>query len=217
MNRESLYLELGSIDDDLILEAADARGADKHRTNFVRVLSAAACLCLICTAGHLALRRDVVYFNAGDAPIASKLVVPMDENTTVLTMTEKALLAYYGLAQLPDTLAGLYRAGQSQYSLYRDAENVICDTNVLRYHAAGGEQTLTITLTKAEPGEDSRSKGEKRSRIDGVSVMLAADERAASVYWAELSCRDVYLRIVANGMDEPQFVDAVRALIRSQK
>lgn len=216
MNRESLYLELGKLDDDLIQEAAEARGQNRHRIALVRVLSAAACLCLICTAAIFALRRDVVYFNTAGAPIASKLLVPIDEHTTVLTMTEEELFAYYGLAQFPDTLAGLHRMGQAQYYLYRDAESVIYDTNILRYHADDGEQTLTITLTKDEPGEDSLPETEKRSRIDGVSVMLAVDDRAALVYWAELWEKDVYLRIVAHGMDETKFVDAIRAIIRSQ-
>lgn len=217
MNRESLYLELGGIDDDLILEAADARGAGKRWINFVRVLSAAACLCLICASAFVVLRRDVVHFNEADAPIASKVHIPMDEHTTVLSLTEAEMLAYYGLAQFPDTLAGLRRVELAPYYLYQNAEDVIYDTNVLRYRTDDDGQSLSITLAKEDTLLPAQTESLQRSRLDGTVLTLAVANGASTpVYWAELDCGEVSLRIVAHGMDEASFTDALRAIIRSQ-
>lgn len=215
MNREALYLEIGNIDDDLILEAGEARGRQKSGISFVRFAGIAACLCLICAAVLFGISGDTVYFNEAEAPIAAKVLDPADENTTILTLNYQELLGYYGLAPLPDALCGLHRLEQSQYYVYQDSGNARYDTNVLQYRSADGGQTLSVVIAKEDPYYKTQGTGLKQSRIEGVPVVLAAAENG--VYWAEMDYQGVNLRIVAWGIDEAVFANIVREIIRTQK
>ncbi len=164
MNSESFYLEIGNIDDDLILEAA----------------------------------------------------------TTIITLTYQELFDYYELEQFPDMLSNLHRVEVINYFIYQDSESVIYDTNVLQYKSADGEQTLSIVITKEDSNYSAFEEHVKQSRIDGVPLVLAKSEELAegqkqSVYWAEISNQEVYLRIVSHGMDEASFTNIIRELIKSQK
>lgn len=213
MNGRTLYLEIGSIDDDLILEASEARGRKIRKFPVTRLAGLAACLCLICAAALFGMNRDVVRYNEAPAPLASKLLVPSDENTTVFALTYPELFGHYGLEPFPDALGGLQRLEQSRYYVYRTAENAVYDTNILNYRSGDGEQTLTILLSTGEP-EDGGEEGLKKSRIDGLSVVLGAAEGPAQpVYWAELCDQGVFLRMAASGMDEDSFTDLIREIV----
>ena len=218
MNRESFYLELGSIDDDLIQEASEAHGHKVHRIDLIRLAGIAACLCLICTAVLFNTRRDVIYYNEASAPYTSKVLVPSDENTTVFTLTYQELFDHYGLEPFPDVLSGLQRLEQAHYYVYQSSENTTYDTNILNYHSDDGKQTLTIVLSK-NGSEPAAQQGMKRSRIGGTSLVLAVSNTppAQTVYWAEICGQEVYFRIVASGMDESLFTDIVREIVPLQK
>lgn len=220
MNRKSLYLEIGNIDDDLILEASEAQGHRVRKINFVRLAGMAACLCLICTAVFFGMHRDVVYYNTASAPLASKVLVPSDENTTVLTLTYEELFDYYALEPFPDSLSGLLRVEQPHYYVYKSSESTIYDTNILNYRSTDGEQTLSILLSKAEP--DERQENLKESRIDGISFVLAVSNTSAKkptqpTYWAEICDQGVFLRVVSSGIDESSFTDIIREIIQFQE
>lgn len=218
MNGKSFYLEIGNIDDDLIQEASEARGHKVRKINFVRLASMAACLCLICTAMFFGMHRDVIYYNEAPAPLTSKVLVPSDENTTVLALTYQELFAYYGLEPFPDELSELQRIEQKQFFLYQSPENEIYDTNILNYRSEDGMKTLSIMIKKGEADEAVPKKDIRKSRVDGVSFVLAMSENTAQpVYWAELYHGDVTIRIISSGMDEKAFTNLIREVIQCQK
>ena len=222
MNSKSFYLEIGNIDDDLIQEASEARGHKVRKINFIRLASMAACLCLICTAMLFGMHRDVIYYNEAPAPLTSKVLVPSDENTTVLKLNYQELFAHYGLDPLPDMLSGLQRIEQSYYFVYQSSENEIYDTNILNYRSDDGKQTLSIVLAKDEQDHIIEENNAKLSKIDGVSLMLAVTEKPAdssvqAVYWAKIHTHGVLLRVVSSGMDELAFTNLIRELIKCQK
>lgn len=220
MKRESFYLEIGNIDDDLICEAENARGHKNHRNYVYYFAGIAACLCLICGGVLYSMQRDVIHYNTATISMASsKVVIP--EGTTVRTLTYAELLDYYGLQAFPDTLSGLYRSERSGFYIYENAGEIIFDENVLQYASADGQQTVTITIATDEYCVVSDKAAEK-SRIDGVSMVLAASENAAGesgqkLYRAEICRNGVYLRAVSYGMEEDTFIKVVRELIESQK
>lgn len=219
MNSKSFYLEIGNIDDDLIQEASEARGHKVRKINFVRLASMAACLCLICTAMLFGMHRDVIYYNEAPAPLTSKVLVPSDENTTVLKLTYQELFSYYGLEPFPDVLSGLRRLEQTYYFVYQSSENTIYDTNILNYRSDDGKQTLSIVLSKDELGDTIEEGDVKKSKIDGVSLVLAVSEKptedsSQSIYWAKIHNQGVFLRVVSSGMDETAFTNLIRELIQ---
>lgn len=219
MNSKSFYLEIGNIDDDLIQEASEARGHKVRKINFVRLASMAACLCLICTAMLFSVHRDVIYYNEAPAPITSKVLVPSDENTTVLKLTYPKLFSYYGLEPFPDVLSDLRRLEQTYYFVYQSSENTIYDTNILNYRSDDGKQTLSIVLSKDELDDTIEEGDVKKSKIDGVSLVLAVSEKptkdsSQSIYWAKIHNQGVFLRVVSSGMDETTFTNLIRELIQ---
>lgn len=219
MNSKSFYLEIGNIDDDLIQEASEARGHKVRKINFVRLASMAACLCLICTAMLFGMHRDVIYYNEAPAPLTSKVLVPSDENTTVLKLTYQELFSYYGLEPFPDVLSGLRRLEQTYYFVYQSSENTIYDTNILNYRSDDGKQTLSIVLSKDELDDTIEEGDVKKSKIDGVSLVLAVSEKptedsSQSIYWAKIHNQGVFLRVVSSGMDETAFTNLIRELIQ---
>lgn len=218
MNREAFYLEIGNIDDDLIQEAGEAHRGNTRRINWLRLAGMAACLCAVCFAVIFGLQREVIYYNQALAPIAEKVLVPSDENTTVLMLTYQELFDYYGMELLPDVLSGMRRTEQTNYFVYQSSENTIYDTNILNYYSDDGKQSLSVMIAKN--GSDSAIYEEdiRRSRIDGTSVMLAVSESdEPPVYWAEICGRTVSVRVISSGMDEAAFTESVRELIRYLK
>lgn len=219
MKRESFYLEIGNIDDDLICEAENARGYKNRRSYVYYFAGIAACLCLICGGMLYSTQRDVIRYNTATISASSKVVIP--EGTTMRNLTYAELLDYYGLQEFPDTLSGLCRTGRSVFSVYENAGDIIFDENVLQYASADGQQTVTVTIATDEYCVVSDKSAEK-SRIDGMSLVLAVSENAAGksgeyLYRAEIFDEGVYLRVVSYGMDEEEFIKIVRELIKSQK
>lgn len=207
MNRETLYLEIGNIDDDLILEASAACGRRHFRGGALRL---AACLCLICTAILWGMHREFIRYNEAPAPITAKVVAPSDGNTSILTLTYEELFDHYGVDPLPDTLAGLVRQEREHYFVYRSADGTVCDTNVITYCAEDGTQTLTILLST----EDLQTKDLERSRISGISLVLGVDTSTAQpICWAELSKGGIFLRAVSSGVEEAAFTGLIRELL----
>ena len=219
MNRESFYLEIGNIDDDLIQEAVEAHGQKTHRVSFIQLAGIAACLCLICTAVLFGMRRDVVYYNEALAPLTAKVLVPSDETTEVLTLTDQELFDYYGLEPFPDVLAGLKRLEQTYFYVYQSLKDTIYDTNVLNYCSDDGKQTLTIMISKNGTEPVAQQQNMKKSRIDGTPVVLAVSNAPSGLTdcWAEICNQDIYFRIVASGMDESSFTDIIREIVQLQQ
>ena len=219
MNRESFYLEIGSIDDDLIQEASEAHGHKVHRIGLIRLAGIAACLCLVCAAVLLNMRGDVIYYNEAPAPLTAKVLVPSDETTVVLTLTYQELFDYYGLEPFPDVLSGLQRLEQTYFYVYRSPKDTIYDTNVLNYYSDDGKQTLTIVISKNGSEPAAQQQNMKKSRIDGTPVVLAVSDTpsGATDCWAEICGQDIYFRVVASGMDESSFTDIIREIVQLQQ
>lgn len=213
MNREELYKEIGYIDDDLI-EAAN--NAWKNNI-FYYIAGIAACFCLICSGLVLGLQRDSINFNEIPVPMSSKMVVPSDENTQIVSMTYQDLLAYLGMEQLPDTLGeDLIREKQSFFSRYQDQEgNVLFDTNNIYYHSTKGSKTLSVTFSKVNESSLDFNGEARRSKIAGVPMMLAAFSINAdyTIYWAKLEINDVSIMIVADGFIKDEFVNVIKEFV----
>lgn len=222
MNPKSFYLEIGNIDDDLIQEASESRGHSFRKITFARLAGVAACLCLLCAAVFFGMQRDIIYYNEAPSPLASKVLVPSDETTAVLQLTDQELFAYYGLQPFPDVLSGLQRSKQKDYFVYQSSENTIYDTNILTYRSDDGNQTLSVVLSKNGSDDTVEEGNVKKSMIDGVSLVLAVSEKptessAQPIYWAKIHKQGVFLRVVSSGMDETAFTNIIRELIQCQK
>ncbi|MBQ8837330.1 MAG: hypothetical protein IJ002_07490 [Clostridia bacterium] len=215
MKRESLYLEIGNIDDDLIEAACAQRKSKKGRINFARFVGAAACFCIICIAAFSAFQKDSIYFNEIEVSSASKVKIPSDENTTVITPNYEELFDYYGITKFPDTLACMQRIEQKSYFIYQNLGGIIYDTNFLQYMSFDGKQTLTVAIAKEE--FDIQTEDAKLSKIYGVPLTMGvSDGSAQPTYFAEVCIREVYLHITARGVDESAFVDIIREIIKLQ-
>ncbi|MBP3475363.1 MAG: hypothetical protein J6K48_03465 [Lachnospiraceae bacterium] len=217
MNQKEFYQEIGNIDDDLI-QAANKDYGLKHNVRVLyRIAWAAACLCLICGGILFGLQKDTLYINDISIPMASKVIVPTDENTKIIPMTYQELLAYYGMEQLPDSLGEeLTREEQSYFVLYKDQEdNVLCDTNILYYNSSDNSMTLSITLAKANEPSNTFHGDIKRSKINGVSMILASTDQTA--YWASFKLNDISFKITSYGLNEESFLNIVKEFIRFVK
>lgn len=207
MKRESLYLEIGNIDDDLVEEAFEAKANKKSRINFARFVGTAACICLICTASVFWLQRDIVRFNTSDISASSKVFIP--SNADIRTLSEEELFDYYGIEQFPNSISDMQKYEQRDYFIYYDAEDVVYDTNVLNYASADGKQSMSVTIAKV--GFFPQLDDFELSRIDGVSLLLAVSE---DVYRAKLYKSETSLSIVSHGMDEQEFINTIREVIK---
>lgn len=217
MNRKAFYREIGDIDDDLIQAAAKAQG-QKHNVRILyRIAGIAACFCVICGGILFGLQKDTLYINDIPVPMTSKVIVPADENTEIVPMTYQELLAYYGMEQLPDAFGEeLTRTEQSYFVLYRDqAGDVLCDTNILYYNSSDNSKTLSITFAKAEELSNPLRGDIKRSKMDGVSMVLASTDQAA--YWASFKLNGTSIKITSYGLNEKDFIDTIKELIRFVK
>lgn len=217
MTSKQLYHAIGDIDDSLIQAAAEVHGPQRTVRTFYCLAGIAACLCLLCGGLLLGLRRDVLYINELSVPLASKVLLPADETAALVPMTYAELLAYYGLEPLPDALGqDLLREDRSYFALYQDqAGRVLYDTNSLYYSSRDGSRSVSLTLARAEELSASLPKELKRSRIGGVSVLLASKDQAA--YLAGFSRDGLSVQIVAYGLSESDFIDLVKELLRFVK
>ena len=216
MNSKSFYLEIGNIDDDLILEAGTGKAAVKRGKKILRFAGLAACICLICTALLYTLHRDVIYFNEANIPLTAKIRIPESENVTLLSMTEQELWDYYGLEPFPDKFNDLQAEKQTSYYIYLDGENILYDANTLQYMSGGGERMLFITIAKETLPNSLREENLGASRIEDVSLLLASSADQP-VCLAEMEIHGAHLRITSYGMDENVFVDLIREVIRKQR
>lgn len=220
MNREMLYREISNIDDDLI-EAANAAPEHYKRPILSRIAGIAACLCLICVGIFYSLQRDAIYINEMPIPAISKAVVPDGETAEPVFLTYQELLAYYGLAQLPDAFGEtLIKAEQSHFALYRDQQGeILYDTNRLYYSSIDGSKTLQIVLTKNAEDPHSFCQDIRLSKIDGITVQLAvsSNDNGYRAYWAALKANDLSVQIVSDGLREAEFIHTVKALVRVLK
>lgn len=217
MNREAFYREIGNIDDDLIQAANDAQGQIHKKNRFYRIAGIAACFCLICGSILFGLQKNTIYINEISAPMASKVIVPADENINIVSMTYQELLAYYGMEQLPDTFGeDLIRTEQTYFVLYQNQDGtVLYDANILYYNSIDRSKTLSITFAKAEEYLDVSNENIRKSKIDGVSMVLATSSKNNNhtVYWATFKLNDVSVKIISDGLSQDEFIDIIKDLI----
>lgn len=210
MNAKELYLAIGQIDDDLILDASAARGKrQKPVPRFWRI-AAAACLCMVLFGGYLRFFGSVVVWNAGVTEYAAKYTIP--EGSGVQSLSADALADYYHIT-LPDTLDDLSRISAAA-QIYTDAQgSVVYDRNVFHYESADGSKELNLTLSRVSsaPG----SSGETTSRIRGVPVTLTEDTSVPgylllSARWEQ---NGTSIRLSAEGLNQDELITVLKQLI----
>lgn len=76
MNAKELYLAVGQIDDELILEANEQPAGKRRQVIRRWALAAAACVCLVAGGVCLQLFSTSVIWNAGRAETVSKASIP---------------------------------------------------------------------------------------------------------------------------------------------
>lgn len=225
MKKDILYKEIGNIDDDLILEAAEARVKKRNRQILYRFAGIAACFCVICGGILLGTQRDTIYMNETQRPMISKVVVPDAETSEIVQMDYQELLAYYEMEEMPDTLGSdtdepFTKTDQSFFVLYRDLENnIIYDTNNLYYTNTDNTKTLSITLAKVKEIPSVSSEDMKPSKIGGVETMLGAASNGTgyTAYWAEFKLNDISVKVISDGLAEDAFIDVITEFIQILK
>ena len=218
MNSETFYKEIGNIDDDLIQAASEAHGRKRRFTVFYGIAGIAACLCLIFGGLFFVSKKDVIYINDISSPMTNaKLIVPSTEGTKTVVMTYQELLSYYGTERLPNELEnGLDMTKQSYFAIYRDQTgNVISDTNILYYNSADGSKGLSVTLARFDKLPEIPDNDIKQSKLDGVSVVLASADRAE--YFAGFRLNNISINITSSGLNEEDFINAVKEIIKALK
>lgn len=211
MNRKTLYLAIGDVDDDLIAEASRAGGRRTGRARVIRWGSIAACLLLICAGALFGVRRDVIVYNNASTLADSKVFVPSD--AVAVTMDEGELWTHYGLKEFPARLGDMDREEEGFFVIYRVGEQVVQDANTVYYRSEDGTRSLSVTLKTAE--SQTWAEGLTVSEIDGVPLLLGISEDS-SVCWAEMYLGEVRVRIRAYGVKTDAFTAVLREWIRSQ-
>lgn len=205
MNNRALYLAIGEIDDELILDADRPAGA--RRPSYLRWGALAACLLLVVTGLFLARSGgDAVYFNSltPPPPVGAKV------QGEVEFLSDQEAVDYYGVA-LPDALGGLPREGRVLFAVYRQSDgSVTWDENRVEY--GQGDKGVSLSLSKAVPPFPESGRDGRLSRLEGVSVLLSFD---GATYWAELEQNGTTLRIFARGLDQEEFLDVVRDILHA--
>jgi len=204
MNNRALYLAIGEIDDELILDA-DRPAAGARRPSYLRWGALAACL-LLAMAGLLFFRPggDQVYFNSLTPP--PSVTAKVQGEAELLSYQEA--MDYYGIV-LPDALGDLSRQEQALFAVCRQADgSVTWDENRVEY--GQGDRRVTVALSKAVLPFPESGQGGKLSTLQGVSVMLST---ADSQHWAQFQQKDVIFRVFSQGLNQDQFLDVVRAIL----
>ena len=210
MNARELYLTIGQIDDDLILNANAERSNRQKPVLRFRVIAAAACLCMVLFGGYLRFFGSVVVWNEGNMEYAAKSTIP--ENSTVQNLSMETLSDYYHIT-LPDALGELSRMSEDA-QIYTDAQgDVVYDRNVFRYESADESKKLNLTLSRVT--SEPESSGERLSRIQGVSVTLTEDTSIPgylllSAQWKQ-DGTTIYL--AAEGLTQDELVSILKELI----
>ena len=81
MNAKELYLTIGQISDDLILDADTEHGKKKKPTIRFWAIATAACFCLMLGSGYLHFFGTSAVWNTGTIEFVSKVSIP--ENSTI--------------------------------------------------------------------------------------------------------------------------------------
>lgn len=210
MNAKELYLTIGQIDDSLILDANAEHGKRQAPVLRFRMIAAAACLCVVLLGGYLRFFGSVVVWNTGSMEYAAKSTIP--ENSTVQNLSMEALSDYYHIT-LPDALGELSRMS-ADAQIYTDAQGgVVYDRNVFRYESADESKKLNLTLSRVSSEPESR--GERLSRIQGVSVTLIEDTSIPgylrlSAQWEQ---DGTSVQLSAEGLNQDELIAVLKQLI----
>ncbi len=213
MNAKELYLAIGKIDDDLILEAG--RTAEKKKKRVIMKLTAMAVgICLLAGGGYAGYMDHYVVWNQEETGFVGKAAVPVDG--IIKTLTKEEGEAYYGIPALPEDLGGDLQSTGISFIILKDTQGkVIYDRNLIRYESSDGLKGINLTLSRISAGEEENGKM-KKSHIRQKSVMLTETDLGNGNWLLEAKwetngtsfCAD------ADGMDKTQFLSLLRELIR---
>lgn len=212
MNAKELYLAIGQIDDELILEANEQPAGKRRQVIRRWALAAAACVCLVAGGVCLQLFSTSVIWNAGRAETVSKASIP--EQSVMQPLTPEELPDYYQLA-LPETLDGdLFRVDGGP-ALYTDGQGlVLYDRNVICYESADGTKSVSLTLSRVSGVQQEQAGA--ASRIRGVPVVLTQDDSIPGyvLLGAAWEQRGTTVRLSAEGLEQAELVSVLKELIR---
>ena len=210
MNAKELYLTIGQISDDLILDANEKCNKKKKPVLHLWMAAAAACLCLVCCGGYLHFFGTVAVWNTGATEYVAKFSIP--ENSTVQDLSMEGLADYYHIT-LPDALGDLSRR-PADVRIYTDADGrVLYDRNVFRYENADGSKGANLTLLRVS--STPQNDGEKASRIRGTSVTLMEDTSIPSylLLSAQWEQDGTTVHLAAEGLTQDELVAILKELI----
>ena len=210
MNAKELYLTIGQIDDDLILDASAEHGKRQRPVPRFWSIAAAACLCMVLFGGYLRFFGTVVVWNAGVTEYAVKFAIP--EDSSAQSLSADALTDYYHIP-LPDTLDDLSGIS-ADARIYTDAQgSVVYDRNVFRYESADGSKKLNLTLSRVSSIPESSE--ERPSRIRGISVTLTEDTSVPGclLLSARWERNGTSVRLSAEGLNQDELITVLKQLI----
>lgn len=211
MNAKELYLAIGQISDDLILDAnTPGVGRGQRYVRRLRIAAAAACFCLLLGGIYIRFFGVAAIWNTGTAEYAAKSSIP--EGGTVQSLSADDFRDYYHIT-LPDTLGSLSRTSADAF-LYADAQgSVLYDRNLIRYESADGSKGLNLTLSRVSPAP--QSSGGRASFIRGVSVTLTQDASIPGYLLlnAQWQQDGTTLCAAAEGLEKGELISILKDLI----
>ena len=218
MSAKKLYREIGNIDDSLIEEAVNARSIKtRAKRTYGWIATAAACLVVAIVVGISSLLSgDSIHINQMAAIINPDM---KHEDTIRQQMSYGEVLHYLRIEELPTTLPGdLQILDTDMYSiLYSQDGTVYYDTFKFDYRNGDYSSQLTVSLSKK--GMDyglGFYEGAKESTIDGTKMLVGRLETQGIdfvTYAAEFELNGVYYTIVAENVEENDFVNAVKKIL----
>ncbi len=217
MNAKQLYVMIGKIDDDLILEAGNM-AEKKKKWVVMRLAAVAACICLLLGGGYTCYMDQYTVWNQAATGFAGKAAIPGDGIVKILTKEEGE--SYYNIASLSETVGdGLKTTGLSFMVVQDTQGKILYDRNLIRYESSDHLKGVNLTLSRVSTEksiENEEKEKMKNSHIKGYSVVLTEDDLGDGIWLLEARwekngtefCAD------ADGLDKKAFLSVVRELIR---
>ena len=213
MNAKELYLAIGKIDDDLILEA-DKAVEKKKKLVIMRLVAIAACICFLAGGGYAGYIDHYTVWNQATDSFVGKAAVPGEG--IVKTLTKEEGEAYYNISSLPDTLSDSLEIMGTSFMIIQDTQGkILYDRNLIRYESNDHLKGINLTLSRISSEKEENEKM-KESHIKGYSIVLTENDLGAGSQLLEASWEKNGTKfcVDADGIDKKAFLSILRELIR---
>lgn len=210
MNAKELYLTIGQISDNLILDADTEHGKKKKPTIRFWAIATAACFCLMLGSGYLHFFGTSAVWNTGTIEFVSKVSIP--ENSTIQILTTEDMTEYYHITP-PDALGDMSRI-PTDAQIYTYAQGgVLYDRNEFYYESKDGNKNLILTLSRVSL--IPQRGDEKISRIQGVSIILTEDEsvQGQPLLSAQWEYDETSAHLSSKGLNQDELITVLKQLL----